>query len=76
MTADPAATSGELTLMPGPTTVAACPQGSFSDLYIAALERVQSFAIADGALTIRLSDGGTIQYVPAAAIEASPSPSN
>jgi heat shock protein HslJ len=67
-------TSGALTLTIGPSTLVACPPGSYSELYIAALTRVQSFAIATGSLTVTLSDGGTIGYVPLAANGASPSP--
>jgi heat shock protein HslJ len=63
-TANPSAASGDLTLAIGPTTIALCPEGSYSDLYIAALQRVKSFAIANSALTLTLSDNGSIQYAP------------
>jgi heat shock protein HslJ len=63
-TADPSATSGNLTLVIGPGTLVMCAEGSYSDLYIAALSRVKSFAIANSAFTVTLADGGTIQYAP------------
>jgi len=63
-TADPSAPSGDLTLAIGLITLAQCPEGSYSDLYIAALSRVKSFAIADSALTLTLADGGSVKYAP------------
>jgi heat shock protein HslJ len=60
-TADPTKPSGDLTLTPGPFTAAACPPGSFSDLYVYALARSKSYAIdpTTKLLTITLTDGGT-----------------
>jgi heat shock protein HslJ len=63
-TANASASSGDLTLTLGPGTIAMCPAGSYSDLYIAALSRVKSFVIASSALTLTLSDNGSIQYAP------------
>ncbi len=64
--ADPAAPSGDLTLTIGPSTLMMCADGSYSDLYIAALSRVTSFAIANNSLTLGLADKGTIGYAPIA----------
>jgi heat shock protein HslJ len=60
--ANPSGTRGDLTITPGPIPMISCSEGSYSDLYIAALGRTQTFAIANSQLTLTLSDGGTIQY--------------
>jgi heat shock protein HslJ len=54
--------SGGLTLTPGPTTTVACPEGSYSDLYIIGLTSTRSYVVANNQLTITLADGGTLQY--------------
>jgi heat shock protein HslJ len=54
--------TGGLTLEPGPTTLALCPEPSLSDVYIAALLSAASYAVANDNLTITLADGGTLQY--------------
>ena len=64
-TPDTTAAAGTLTLTPGPTTLVACADGSLSPLYIDALGRTASYAIANNALTITLLDGGTLQYAVA-----------
>ena len=61
-TADPTTASGDLTLVLGPATLAACADGSYSDLYIVALSNTASYAIANGQLTITLKDQGTLTY--------------
>ena len=61
-TPDATASTGTLTITPGPTTVVACPAGSLSQLYMDALGQAASYAIADNLLTITLVDGGTLQY--------------
>ena len=61
-TADPAAASGDLEIVPGPMTMALCPEGSLSDMYVAALGKAQSYAVADGQLTITLDDEGTLAF--------------
>ncbi len=61
-TADATAASGDLVLVPGPVSLAACPEGSYSDLYVLALTNTASYAIANGALTITLKDEGTLVY--------------
>ena len=57
---DPMQATGDLTLVPGPFTAAACPPGSYSDLYVYALGRAQSYAIdaTTKLLTITMIDGG------------------
>jgi heat shock protein HslJ len=54
--------SGDLTLTPGPTTTVACPEGSYSDLYIIGLTSARTYVVANNQLTITLADGGTLQY--------------
>jgi heat shock protein HslJ len=54
--------SNGLTIVPGPMTLAACPEGSLSDKYVAALGSAASYAIANGQLTITLTDEGTLVY--------------
>ncbi len=61
-TANAAAASGDLALAPGPTTLVACADGSYSDLYILALTNTASYAIANSQLTITLNDQGTLVY--------------
>ena len=53
--------------MPGQSSIVPCGEGSLGDLYVLALTDSGSYAIADGALTITLSDGGTLGF------EATPS---
>ncbi len=67
-------TSGSnLTLSMGPSTLVACPEGSFGDLYAHALANAASYAIANDQLTITLKDGGTLTF--AAGTAAAPSTS-
>jgi heat shock protein HslJ len=61
-TANAGASSGDLTIIPGPTTGAACPDGSYADLYVLALTKADTFRIANGQLTIALSDGGSLGF--------------
>ena len=60
--ADANASSGSLAIVPGPTTTAACPEGSLSDLYILGLSNAASYANVSGALTITLKDDGTLVF--------------
>jgi heat shock protein HslJ len=57
--------SNELTIEPGVSTMAFCPEGSFGDLYVHALGRTKSYAIASGALTLTQRDAGTLNFVVA-----------
>jgi heat shock protein HslJ len=62
-----AGADGSLVLTLGPTTIAQCPEGSLSDLYLIALSKTASQAIANSQLTITLTDGGTLVYKAAPA---------
>jgi heat shock protein HslJ len=53
---------GGLTIQPGPTTLAACPEGSLSDQYIQSLTKALSYAIVDGELTISVNEGWPIRF--------------
>jgi heat shock protein HslJ len=57
-----ATASGGLTIAIGPTTMAACADGSLSDLYVLGLGNAASYAIANNQLTITLADQGTLVY--------------
>jgi heat shock protein HslJ len=54
--------SGGLTIKPGPSTMAACPEGSLGPEYVAALALAKSYAIANAELVITLTDEGTLQF--------------
>jgi heat shock protein HslJ len=60
-----ASAGGGLSIVPGPSTIVACDDGSHGDLYILALTNSASYTIAGSGLTITLADGGTMQYEPA-----------
>ena len=51
-----------LTMKPGPGTLAACPQGSLSDKYVAALAQASSYTTTSNQLTITLLDNGTLSF--------------
>jgi heat shock protein HslJ len=54
---------GELTLDSGPTTKAACGEGSLSDKYVDLLGRVAAYDVyEEGALALRLRDGAGYMY--------------
>jgi heat shock protein HslJ len=57
-----ATASGDMTINPGASTMAYCGEGSMADLYVIGLTNTQSYAIADGLLTLTLGDGGTLQF--------------
>jgi heat shock protein HslJ len=48
---------GSISILPGPSTLAACPPGSLADLFVIGLGRAAGFAIADNQLTLTLGDG-------------------
>ena len=54
--------SGDLTIKPGPSTMAACPEGSMGPQYVTALGMAKSYTGGNGELTITLTDEGTLQY--------------
>jgi heat shock protein HslJ len=59
-------TSGsDLTITPGPSTLAACPEGSLDTLYVDGLGKAAGYSISGEDLTITLSDEGTMQFVAA-----------
>ena len=57
-----ATASGGLSIVPGPSTIVACGDGSYGDLYVLALSNSASYVIANNGLTITLKDGGTLVY--------------
>jgi heat shock protein HslJ len=61
-TADPNAASGDLTVTPGPSTMAFCPEGSYSDLYILALSLSTSYVIDATGLTITMNPDGKLTF--------------
>ena len=62
VTADPSAASGDLAIKPGVSTTAACPDGSFADLYVIGLTNASTYAVVNNQLTITLEDEGTLAF--------------
>jgi para-nitrobenzyl esterase len=70
--ADPADTSalppgpggGSMSILPGPSTLAACPPGSLADLFVVGLGNASGFAIHDNHLTLGVGGGSsdTLQF--------------
>jgi heat shock protein HslJ len=54
--------TGGMTIVLGPMTMAACPEDSMSNQFVAALGNAESYAIADGQLSITDTTGGTLQF--------------
>jgi heat shock protein HslJ len=54
--------SGSLSLVPGPTTIKACGEGSYGDLYITGIAGATSFILTSEVLTLNLVDSGTFEY--------------
>ena len=48
---------GLMSITPGPSTMAACPEGSLGNDYVAALQATTSQALTDGRLVLTTSDG-------------------
>jgi len=61
-TVDPSAASGDLEIVPGPSTAAACPEGSLADLYVLGLSSAATYAVENGELTLTLVDQGTLTF--------------
>ena len=59
-----ATADGGLTITPAQSTIVACPEGSYSDLYILALTSSQTYAITDGLLDVTLRREGTLGFEP------------
>ena len=57
-----AGADGSLSIVPGPMTMAMCPDGSLDGLYLVALGNAASFVVDGETLTITLTDGGTLQF--------------
>jgi heat shock protein HslJ len=53
---------GGLTIVLGPSTLAACPETSLAPQYVAGLGNAASYAIANDQLTITLKDEGTLVF--------------
>jgi heat shock protein HslJ len=49
--------NGAMTIVPGPSTLVACPDGSLGDLYVQSLGSVTSYAIVDKLLSLTIPDG-------------------
>jgi hypothetical protein len=54
---------GSISILPGPSTLAACSGGSLGDLYLVGLGKASSFVIDDGQLTLTLNDGDGAKLV-------------
>ena len=48
---------GSISILPGASTLAACPPGSLADRFVIGLGRASSFGIESNELTINLGDG-------------------
>ncbi|MEO5939527.1 MAG: META domain-containing protein [Candidatus Limnocylindrales bacterium] len=53
---------GSITIVPGPSTLAACPPGSMGDLYLVGLGNLSSFGIEGGELRLTIRDGGKLVF--------------
>jgi heat shock protein HslJ len=53
-----------LSMRPGPMTLSACPEGSHSARFLDLISKVNAFERTDGLLTLQLSGGGTMDFVP------------
>ena len=63
-----------MTITPGPSTLVACPDGSYGSLFAHALDTVATWAIAGAELTLTTSDGGTGTFVDSATAQVVPTP--
>ena len=61
-TDDPTASSGAISITPGPTTLVFCAEGSLGDLFVIGLSNAVAYSIDAGALTITLGNGGTLEF--------------
>jgi hypothetical protein len=53
---------GSISILPGPSTLAACPPGSMGDLYIIGLGDLSSFTLERGQLILTLANGGKLVF--------------
>jgi hypothetical protein len=60
----PGASSGDLTIVPGPATGAVCASSPLPEIYVLGLSRAKSYAIdpTTKLLTITMTDGGTLVF--------------
>ena len=58
----PGPQGGSISILPGPSTLAACPPGSLADLFVIGLGNASSYAIEANQLTVTLRDGGKLQF--------------
>jgi len=63
----------QLTITPGISTMAMCPDGSLDTLFVHGLTKVSNWAVKDATLTLTQTDGGTMSFVEGPASSASPS---
>ena len=54
--------SGGLTIVPGPSTLVACPEGSLAPIFLAGIGSAASYTITDGALTITTQEASTLTF--------------
>ncbi len=59
---------GGMTIEVGPSTMVICPEGSYSELYLHALNQAESFEAGTDVLRITLADGGTLTFARAGAL--------
>jgi heat shock protein HslJ len=54
--------SNGLTIVPGPTTLAVCPEGSIGPIFLTGLSSAASYTITDGTLKITTQDASTLSF--------------
>jgi heat shock protein HslJ len=54
--------NAQISIAPGPSTLAACPEGSLGDAYVAALAQAATFTTTSDQLTLTLVDDGTLTF--------------
>jgi para-nitrobenzyl esterase len=55
-------TGGTISIVPGPSTLAACSPDSLGDLFVIGLANASGYTIAGNELTLTLENGGTLQF--------------
>jgi len=61
----PGPQGGSISILPGPSTLAACPPGSLADLFVIGLGDLSTVGledVEDGQITLTLIDGGKLQF--------------
>lgn len=51
-----------ITIMMGPMTMAACPEGSLSDQFVANLGQVRTWQVENGTMSLGMEGAGTMQF--------------